>query len=374
MTRMTLSQLGDDWYESEESTRAGLVTELQRIAQHTYVHPVRVIALAALITGAIGYKIAKKQPLVEAEVTLALTEGQMSGTAQRSGIPMDQLREYVNSVLLPDKQLAALIEKRNLYRLRKSLGMQFAINELREQTEIQIWKNSFQYYDDEDENAKKSARIGITVMDRDPDQAYELAHDLASIAVVQHEIERDRIAREVTRQVEAMRASTEKQLTNIETAIAVKQAAIAKARSSGKNGLASALLLDIATLDGDRKRALDQMHQISVSQDGIAVQIAAAGLDLNLSIVEERRPERVERSAFVLVLILVVIGTGALIGAATFLGAFDSRIHDTDDVERLGLPVLGHVPGFAGDSVGSLHARGARRARVGSRMRWRSLR
>ena len=56
------------------------------------------------------------------------------------------------------------------------------------------------------------------------------------------------------------------------------------------------------------------------------------------------------------------------------LGAFDSRVHDTDDVERLGLPVLGHVPGFAGDHVGSLEARGVLRARVPSFLRWRSQR
>jgi capsular polysaccharide biosynthesis protein len=65
-------------------------------------------------------------------------------------------------------------------------------------------------------------------------------------------------------------------------------------------------------------------------------------------------------------MIIVVIGAGALFGSATFLGAFDSRIHDTDDVVRLGLPVLGHVPGFTGDSVGSLRTRGAHRRRVGS--------
>ena len=40
----------------------------------------------------------------------------------------------------------------------------------------------------------------------------------------------------------------------------------------------------------------------------------------------------------------------------------------------LGLPVLGHVPGFAGDQVGSLAARGYKRARVPLFLRWRSHR
>ena len=107
MTRPSLSQLGDDWYESEESTRAGLVAELQRIRRRFAVRPIPVLLLAALLTGAIVYKIHKKKPLVEAEVILALTEGQL-GTGH-TGVPADQLRAYVNTILLPDKQLIALI-------------------------------------------------------------------------------------------------------------------------------------------------------------------------------------------------------------------------------------------------------------------------
>ena len=372
MTRMSLNQLGDGWYESEESTRAGLVSELQRIRRRFVVRPIPVLILAVLMTGAVTYKIHKKQPLVEAEVILALSEGQLGG--QGTGVPVDQLRQYVTAVLLPDKLLIDMIEKRNMYPLRTKLGAQFAIGELREQIEINIWKNSFQYYDDEDATAKKSARIGITVMDADPDQAFEVAHELASIAIVQHELERERISHAVATEVKAMRAATEERLGALETEIAIKQEAFASAKAAYKNGLASAIMLDLARLQGERKRAAEQMHGISVSNEGIADQIAAAGLDLTLQIVEERRPEHPEKSQFVLILVLVVVGTGALIGAALLVGAFDSRIHDTDDVERLGLPVLGHVPGFAGDSVGSLHARGARRARVGSVSRWRSLR
>ena len=41
------------------------------------------------------------------------------------------------------------------------------------------------------------------------------------------------------------------------------------------------------------------------------------------------------------------------------VGAFDQRLHDSEDVQRLGLAVVGHVPPFAGDEVGSLKARQA---------------
>ena len=251
MTRPTLSQLGDDWYESEESTRAGLVTELQRMRRRFLARPLPVLLLAALITSAIAYKIHKKQPLVEAEVILALSEGQLG--QGHAGIPADDLRQYVSNVLLPDKQLLALIEKKDLYSLRKKLGDQFALEQLREQMEIDIWKNSFVYFDDEDSEARKSARIGITVMDTDPAKASDLAHELANIAIVQHELERERIARAVEAEIKAMRAATEEQLARIESQIAYTQTALAKAKQDGKNGVASALLLDLLTLDAQKK-------------------------------------------------------------------------------------------------------------------------
>ena len=40
-------------------------------------------------------------------------------------------------------------------------------------------------------------------------------------------------------------------------------------------------------------------------------------------------------------------------------GTLDSRIHEREDVTRLGIPVVGHLPRFKGDRVGSLRDRGA---------------
>jgi hypothetical protein len=134
------------------------------------------------------------------------------------------------------------------------------------------------------------------------------------------------------------------------------------------------LRVDLLALDREQKQLEERLSQISTSRDALAAQIAAAGLDITLSIVEEHRPERPTRSGFVIVMIAAVIGTGSLIGSALVVGAFDSRVHDTDDVARLGLPVLGQVPRFAGDNVGSMLTRSAVRARVPSYSRWRSHR
>jgi hypothetical protein len=98
----------------------------------------------------------------------------------------------------------------------------------------------------------------------------------------------------------------------------------------------------------------------------MADKVNEAGLDLSLTVVDEHKPEAAGTRSFVLALVLTVVGLCALCASALIIGAYDARIHDAEDVSRLGLPLLGHVPGFPGDHVGSLRARGVRRRRVPS--------
>ena len=152
----------------------------------------------------------------------------------------------------------------------------------------------------------------------------------------------------------------------------MKQTALVEAKKAGKNEMAALLLVDLTALANEQKRLDAQLGVIVASPDAYAESAAASGLDTTISIVDDYIPDKHEMSGLVLAMIIAVVGTSALIGAAMVLGAFDSRVHEIDDVSRLGLPVLGHLPGFAGDHVGSLEARGAMRARVPSFLRWRS--
>lgn len=359
----------DAWFESEPLTRIEMIAELQRFKRRTWARPVPVIALAAVITAAITYKVANKPVVLEAEVVLALAEGSLA--TGKSTIPVDQLREYVSQVLLPDNKLAELIEKRDLFRLRKKLGPQYAIEELRSALEIEIWKNSFVYYAEEDYNAQKSARIGLTVKDSDPDRAYQLAHDLAAIAIRSAYTQRQQLASAISAQVAMMRDGIEDRMAKLADEISHKQFAIDSAEARGRSDLAGILRIDLAALNRQQRLAERQLTSIASSREALAGEITKAGLDMSLSIVGERKPERPTRTGFVLAMVIAVVGTGALVSAAMILGAFDSRVHDTDDVARLGLPVLGQVPRFAGDQVGAMSTRGAASTRVPSFVRWR---
>jgi hypothetical protein len=370
---MSRAPLGDDWYESEPPTRIGLVTELQRIRRRFAVRPIPVIVLALLITAGVTYKFATKPVMFEANVVLALSEGVMS-TRSATGVPADQLRQYVTTILLPDAKLIELVEKRDLFRLRKKLGPQFALDELRSNLSVQIWRNSFLYAEGDSSNAQRSARIGLTYVDSDPDRAFSIVQDIAAVAIQTSALLSQRLADTLSHDITILHDAISERLSKLEVEHARKQAVIDQARKRGELDVARLLEIDIAGLERDQRREEKQLRQLASNRDSLAGEIAAAGLDTSMSIVEERRPERPVRHDLVLVMIAAVIGTGALLGSALVLGAFDSRVHDTDDVARLGLPVLGHVPGFAGDNVGSMQSRSAARARVPSFLRWRSHR
>ncbi len=368
-----MADLGDEWFESEESTRRGMVAELQRIQRRTRARPVLVLVVAALITGGIYQRIASKKPMHEANVVLAMTEESLS-TENRQSIPVDELRDYVMTVLLPAKKLEAMIVKRNLYPLRKVQGIDFAIQALYEQTEIAIWKNSFVNFDEADVHALRSARIGITVTDTDPDLAFGIARDLAEIIIQSATQQRLEVSAALSSDVAHVRKALQQRQAETDQQIAQKQVALTAARQLGKRGIAAGLELDVANLYAQQKQIAGELAQVVSSQDSIADRITAAGLDMSIEVVEETPPDRTQPRAFVTVLIMMIVGVGALFGSALVIGAFDPRVHDTEDVDRLGLPVLGHVPGFQGDHVGSLEARGARASRVPSLSRWRSHR
>jgi hypothetical protein len=346
-----------------------MVAELQRIRRRTLIRPVPVLVLAALVTVLITRKFANKPIIVEAEVVIALTEGSMA--TAKTGIPVDQLRAYVTQVLLPDQRLLDLVEKYDLFRLRRKQGSEYALENMHDMYSVAIWKNSFAYYDDDDDNARRSARIGITVRDSDADRALDIARDLARIVIETAASLRQARADVLTTQVAMLRSATNDELDRVARDIASKTTAIEQARKRDQVELAGILRIDLHALQGDRRRLEERLSRIAASTENLAGDVAAAGLDMSLSIVDENRPERPTHSGLILVMVATVIGTGSLIGAAMVLGAFDSRVHEPDDVTRLGLPVLGHVPGFAGDNVGSMRTRSARTARVPSFQRWR---
>lgn len=332
----------DDWFESEQPYATACAIELRRIRRRTAARPLLVIALAALVTAAITYRVATKAPTVEAQVVIAVSEEALADH-RRAQLPAVGLRDYVSSVLLSDRRLLAIVDKYSRG-LRARLGDEFALTELREQLEIEVWRNTFTYYDAYSQDARKSARIGITVANSDPDRAASLARAVADAVIAGHDEEHRGRTRALADRVALMRTQTEAELEQLAGAVSRKDEAIRRAHDAQQPALAAALYLELTTLEHAQKVAREQLSTIVQSRDALAYEIARAGLDVSMRVVEERRPPRPEHEPFELLIVIAVVGTCSLLGAALVVGAFDARIHEPEDLQRLGLPVLGHVP------------------------------
>jgi capsular polysaccharide biosynthesis protein len=353
-----------DWYEAETPTRIVMIAELQRLVRRMRVRPLPVILMAAIVTAGITYKVATKPRIYTADLVLAVNEGALGSNRDKS-IPFEQLKEYVASVLLPDTEVSQVIEKFYPGRIA-TVGAPFALESFRDKVNVTIWKNSFVYYHEYDANARKSARIGIEVTDEDPDRAFEVARDLASVVIRTHEEQRRKVSTTLAGEVALARETMGQRVDDLGKALAVKQTALVEANKRRNTALAAALTVDITALMKELASAEDQLGQIAASPDLVADRIAAARLGTTVSVVDQVRPERIDQSEMVLAMVIAVVAVGSLIGSTLVLGAFDTRVHEVEDVARLGLPILGHLPGFRGDDVGSLAARGGARARVPS--------
>jgi len=343
-----------------------LVAELQRLKRRARSRLFTVLTLAALITGALLFRIATKPVLAHARVVIAVIEGDMA--MGRTPTPMHELRDYVGSVLLDNAKLLPIIDEHpKLFPLRKKLGDAYALGELRDMYELSIWRNYFLYGYSADE--RRTARIEISVNHVDPDFAVELVHRITQIIIDGEAAHRHKTAEQLRATADDAIDVARKRVKEAEDAVAARQVETARAKMAGQEGRASVLRDEVAALDADARRAREVLDTVvhTVSSDQLDAAITQAGLGLELEVADERKPEIDEEARNVKIIVIAAILFVLFVPiVAIGIGSFDSRIHDLEDVSRLGLPLVGHVPGFSGDRVGSLRDRGIRRRRVPS--------
>jgi hypothetical protein len=123
-------------------------------------------------------------------------------------------------------------------------------------------------------------------------------------------------------------------------------------------------------LEGLRKSVDPSLDRLTKAEQRSAELDVALVLELNdLGVRFDKVDERLRvvsrhATAKILVGLGVFMFVLSLPFAVMFVGAFDSRIYDLDDVNRLGIRGLGHVPPFRGSDIGSL----AERARASGRV------
>ena len=144
--------------------------------------------------------------------------------------------------------------------------------------------------------------------------------------------------------------------------------ALSQARAAHDDERAQTLRAELSLLAARQHQARIKLAALEagVRSDRLRADAIAGGLGLNLQVVSARPPGHEVGQGVRLGLIALVLFALFLPSAAILVGAFDPRIHDQDDVSRLGFTAVGHLPGFAGDRIGSLRARGVKRRRTAS--------
>jgi hypothetical protein len=357
----------DDWYERELAFSEVLIIELQRLKRRARSRWPLVVMIGILLTAAVVWKVARKPERHRARIILAVTEGELA--TGRDASPLHELQAYISTVLLSDEKLLKIVEKYDLFPLRKTQGNVFALTELRDLFEIHVWRNYFQYGYAYDE--RRTARVAVVVTAPNAEFAYELAQELTTAIVASEGARRAEAALELGRQAADVAAAARARVTAANVKLTEATRELTRAEQSGTPIEATMVRLRIADLSAEARDVEERFFAIeqSMSNEALQTQVTEAGLALTIEVVDERRPPPPDGDRMTPIIIVGVVAFLVFLPlTGIVIGAFDTRIHDVVDVMRLSLPVLGHVPGFPGDRVGALADRGVDRRRMkGSR-------
>ncbi len=317
-----------DWTDDEPGLRSAAV-ELGRMRRRAFARPLRTVGLALLVALAAAGVRARKHRVYRSRVVLRATEGDLdAATAPR---PNKRLRQYVLDVAFSNARLSQVIHDFELYPRERARDPSLALEAMRDDVDVEVWRNYFVEIRQLDD-AGRSARVAVSYQHRDPQLA--AVHRVAAAVTAT----RDDLAR---------RRAT---LFAKELALARAPAPLARVELDDLRKSVEPLETRLRELERERA-SLDLRAAMERHQLGLRFEIVDPGQAARLGLSKPRELVLIGALVFLLALPLAVL----------FVGAFDSRVWDADDVRRLGLAPLGELPRYRGDNVGSLDARLRRR-------------
>ena len=342
-----------DWTDDEPGLRSAAV-ELGRMRRRAFARPLRTVGLALLVALAAAGVRARKHRVYRSRVVLRATEGDLdAATAPR---PNKRLRQYVLDVAFSNARLSQVIHDFELYPRERARDPSLALEAMRDDVDVEVWRNYFVEIRQLDD-AGRSARVAVSYQHRDPQLALDVVRRLGALIVEQEEAERVKLADEAVHRVAAAVTATRDDLARRRATLFAKELALARAPAPLARVELDDLRKSVEPLETrlrelERERAsLDLRAAMERHQLGLRFEIVDPGQAARLGLSKPRELVLIGALVFLLALPLAVL----------FVGAFDSRVWDADDVRRLGLAPLGELPRYRGDNVGSLDARLRRR-------------
>jgi hypothetical protein len=335
-----------DWLAAERREHS-VKRELQRLKRRARARPISAILLALALAGAIvGYR-AYKPRSYPARVVLRVTEGTLS--QDRSPLPKKDLRDYVVAIAFSKRRLLEVVEAHDLYPLREVRGADYAVEALRSNIEVEVYRNYFAT-DRGLATTERSARIAVTFRDRDPNRAYRVARSLAGLVVA---------SESEVRQIESKVAATRAQaaLARAQSHIAERQRQLASAQlelQRAKTARDEVAVAKFTVAIGEHTKALEFEETMvrDASRQLASIELRGAledrQLGLQFGVVDDRVIGVDDQLWVTLTAIGLIAFVLGLPLCAIVVAAFDARIRDLEDVQRLGFPTVGHVPDVDG--------------------------
>lgn len=350
---MSARALDPDWLD-EEAGQPGVWRELKRLGRRAGRRWALTLAVALALTGAVVGLEAHKPRSYESRVVFRITEGDVD--AESAPHTNGRLKEYVSDVVFANLKLAALIKKHGLYPSLAARDMTLAIESMRDDIDVDVWRNYFALPHSADDPAR-SARVSIAFHGRDKQVVYDTVRDLGQL-LLEHE-QRSRVAQaEVAMRLaddesDAARALVRRRNRELtETELAREHA---RTPAEALTLLVAAHDLERAVL---RAQALVDKADAKREKMYLRLQLEKRALGMRVELIDGGRVARegLSRKLALLILAIITFVVGLPLSSVA-VGAFDDRIYDAEDVRRLGLGVVGAVRHFEGDNAGALSER-----------------
>jgi len=353
-----MSEPRADWFEAERDVHSWR-RELLRLKRRARARLPTTLLSAALVTAAAVWFVAHRHPPAESRILIRVTEGQI--LRQDKPLTTGDLAAYLYDSAFTNQNLAKIIDKYDLYPLARARGESVAVETMKWYVDVEVYRNYFllaRAYND----PVRSVRVAVKYQNEDPELSLVVARDLAEL-VIQTESQRrsgesgDLAALAGTALDRASEALERRQLD-----LADRQRALASARKRHDDDEAAALQVEISRLGKEINVNTDAVRKARESKRRADLNFAMdqRGMGLVFQIVDERPPPPPpdpREVAIQMAMLSLVCFLFFLPLCAVGIGAFDQRLHDREDIQRLGLPVVGHVPPFAGHRLGSMKAR-----------------
>lgn len=366
-----------DWLDQEPSMRSIMIAELKRFKGRMKARPARVLVLAGLCTALALARYATRPRLYTARVLLSATQGWLNDE-DGSPLPNQEIRDHVYNYILNKKVLIEeVIEKHGIHRdTMKKFGEEAAIAEIKDPLAIHVFRNYF-LFSQRQESTPRSMRMVVSYTSTDPEFAYEMASLIASLVVENVQSQRLREARFAARNASEASARLLREAASRKAALGELMFELTRAERARDARALAETRVAIAELGAALEDSETQRSMVQSEARDIEFRLRAEERNMALlwSVAGAFRPRAMGRPGPIRLTAIGIVCFCLFVPiCAIGLGAFDSKVRDLHDVRRLGLPVLGHIPAFRGDHVGSLEARGVsmgRRAARGRRARRR---